>query len=148
MKLIIIILNFLILLFFIHWFLNGVYEGIKYGMSKHHVFFNFDLFDYFICISFLILLPFLNILINLSKIKNKFLLYLTTLKNFLILTFCILMTFFIIKDELNEDLNEWEKILNPINYEVITVIFCSGILLPSICIYLIYNNYIRRNLIN
>ena len=99
-------------------------------------------------ISLSILLPLLNILINVGKVKNRFLFYITILKNFLIVSFCSLMMFFIIYDELNEDLNEWEKILNPINYEVITVIFCTGILLPSICIYLIYYNHIRRNLIN
>lgn len=144
----VVLLNSFLLVFFTYWIVTGVYGGLKYGMSKHHDFFNFSFIDYSILISLSILLPLLNILINVGKVKNRFLFYITILKNFLIVSFCSLMMFFIIYDELNEDLNEWEKILNPINYEVITVIFCSGILLPSICIYLIYYNHIRRNLIN
>ena len=58
------------------------------------------------------------------------------------------MMFYVIYDELNENLNEWEKIFNTIDYEVITGIFCVGILFPSVCIYLIYYNHIKRKLID
>ena len=148
MRLMVVLLNFFLLVFFTYWIVTGVYDGLKHGMSKHHDFFNFGFIDYSILISLSILLPLLNILINVGKVKNRFLFYLTILKNFLIVLFCSLMMFFIIYDELNEDLNEWEKIFNPIDYEVITGIFCVGILLPSVCIYLIYYNHIKCKFID
>ena len=144
----VVLLNSFLLVFFTYWIVTGIYGGLKYGMSKHHDFFNFGFIDYSILISLSILLPLLNILINVGKVKNRFLFYLTILKNFLIVLFCSLMMFFIIYDELNEDLNEWEKIFNPIDYEVITGIFCVGILLPSVCIYLIYYNHIKCKFID
>lgn len=148
MRLLVIVLNFFIFLFFTYWIVTGVYDGLKYGMSKHHDFFNFGFIDYSILISLSILLPILNILINLEKVINRFLIYFTILKNFLIVLFCSFMMFLVIYDELNENLNEWEKVFNPIDYEVITGIFCLGILLPSVCIYLIYNNHIKRKFID
>ena len=148
MRLIIILLNLIILVCFTYWIVTEVYDGLRYGMSKNDDFFSFGFKEYLIYISLSILLPLLNICINLGKVKNRFLLYVTILKNFSIVLFCSLMMFYVIYDELNENLNEWEKIFNTIDYEVITGIFCVGILFPSVCIYLIYYNHIKRKLID
>ena len=140
---VIILINLLILVFFTHWTVNGVYDGLRYGMSKHHDFFNYGFIEYSTHISLSILLPLLNILINLNQIKSKFLLCLTILKNFSIFIFCLSMMLVGIYDELSENKPEWSKTFYKLDYEIIVTISFLGIILPLICMYLIYTKHLK-----
>jgi len=142
MKQIVILLNLLILIFFTYWIVTEVYEGLRFGMTKNDDFFSFGLKEYFIYITLSILLPILNIFINLGKIKNRFLLYLAIIKNFIIVFVCSLVLLKSVYEKLFEDIADWQKT----SHQVELVIFFVGTILPLICIYLIYSKQIRSKI--
>ena len=139
MRYIIIFFNICVLGFLSNDFVIESYEVLNNLTTKPNYIFNDKFLRYIIFICPLLALPILNILIILDVIKIRIIHFVTIFMNVIIFTFFSLVLFVGISDEFNEEMLLKTKMFFSAENHEILLTFLIGIILPFVCIYLIYN---------